>query len=455
MNELFERASAIAKLLGEASSRVAVDVTDAAMGCCRDLVDAGEPKLALDLIGQLERLEPVLADWDLRLSVLRVLALRVAGEYREGLALAATSRERFADLLVMCQNEGWLLRISEAACLWQLNRGDEAVERLMAIRSELIGRPDSLILARCMLELSSAEIFRGRLDEGRAHTLEAIVSARRCAGRYIESVALGNLARIEKFLCRWAGASEALREALRINETDGHRAQALITRQLWAVVEWKQGYLDKALDLASLCQRDSKALGHEVHDWYATLIVGLASLHRGDFDGARHLFGEGTSRDVPHPESRRALLTSEYIGDTYLEQGDARTALSRYEAVWPLAVALVPKGDIVAELRRRRAEAFLALGRHEEAYAEAKEALAHCRELGDRYEEAATYRTLAQSAAVLGKQVEAKTWFDQAYQYQSGARARRTRRSRAPWTPVSVPQSRSGSPPRESLPAAA
>ncbi|HET9325664.1 MAG TPA: sigma 54-interacting transcriptional regulator, partial [Candidatus Eisenbacteria bacterium] len=116
-------------------------------------------------------------------------------------------------------------------------------------------------------------------------------------------------------------------------------------------------------------------------------------------------------------ESRRALLTSEFIGDTYLEEGDAQTALDRYNSVWPLAIALVPKGDIVAELRRRRAEAFYMLGRYEEAHIEARGALDHCRELGDRYEEAAVYRTLAQTAARLGKSIEAKKWFEQGFAY--------------------------------------
>jgi transcriptional regulator with PAS, ATPase and Fis domain len=57
------------------------------------------------------------------------------------------------------------------------------------------------------------------------------------------------------------------------------------------------------------------------------------------------------------------------------------------------------------------------LGRHEDAHAEAMGALEHCRQLGDRYEEAATYRILALSAAALGKPVEAKQWFDQGFAY--------------------------------------
>ena len=126
---------------------------------------------------------------------------------------------------------------------------------------------------------------------------------------------------------------------------------------------------------------------------------------------------DGPLSESAELDSRQALLTSEFIGDTYLEEGDAQTALDRYNSVWPLAIALVPKGDIVAELRRRRAEAFYVLGRYEETHLEAKGALEHCRELGDRYEEAAVYRTLAQSSAKLGRPVEAKQWFEQGFAY--------------------------------------
>ncbi len=101
----------------------------------------------------------------------------------------------------------------------------------------------------------------------------------------------------------------------------------------------------------------------------------------------------------------------------HLEQGQAEAALKHYDAVFPKAMALVPKGDIVAELRRRRAECFYLLARHDEAYAEAKLGLTHCRELGDRYEEAATYRVLALAAAAVGRPGEAKQHFEQGFAF--------------------------------------
>src|SRR5262249_32966462 len=140
-------------------------------------------------------------------------------------------------------------------------------------------------------------------------------------------------------------------------------------------------------------------------------------LHAGRLDAARELFTRQEDWAYPHEESRPSLLTTEFLGDIHLEQGQAEQALKYYDDVWPKALALVPKGDIVAELRRRRSECYLLLGRHTEAYSEAMTGLEHCRELGDRYEEAATYRVLALAAAAVGKPAEAKRWFDQGFAY--------------------------------------
>jgi DNA-binding NtrC family response regulator len=99
----------------------------------------------------------------------------------------------------------------------------------------------------------------------------------------------------------------------------------------------------------------------------------------------------------------------------HLEQGQAAEALKFYDDVFPKAMALVPKGDIVAELHRRRAECHLLLGRFVEAHEEAQLGLSHCRELGDRYEEAATYRVAALAAAALERPDEAKGLFHQGF----------------------------------------
>ena len=110
-------------------------------------------------------------------------------------------------------------------------------------------------------------------------------------------------------------------------------------------------------------------------------------------------------------------MGAEYLADILLEQGDVEGALDRFEALYIKALAVTPKSDVVGDLHCRRAECYYLLGRHAEAYAEAKVALEFWRELRDRYEEAASYRVLALSAGAVGKPDEAKKWFDDGFAY--------------------------------------
>src|SRR4029077_21281881 len=116
---------------------------------------------------------------------------------------------------------------------------------------------------------------------------------------------------------------------------------------------------------------------------YAELLRALISLHSGDFAGASAQLIDERQRSIPKSESRPELLRLEYLGDVELEQGHAEEALKRYDEVLPHALALIPRGDVVAELRRRRAECYLLLNRPQESHDEAKAALELCLELGD------------------------------------------------------------------------
>jgi DNA-binding NtrC family response regulator len=130
---------------------------------------------------------------------------------------------------------------------------------------------------------------------------------------------------------------------------------------------------------------------------------------------------EATAKLVPlwgtAIESRAAVLSAQYLGDIKFERGDVAGALSAYEEVYAKGLAVAPKGDIVGDVHCRRAECHYLLGQSDRAYEEATVALRHWRVLGDRYEEAATYRILALSAAAVGKPDEAKRWFDEGFAY--------------------------------------
>ena len=230
-------------------------------------------------------------------------------------------------------------------------------------------------------------------------------------------MALSQIARLERLLCRWTSSEEASSEALSIFESLQNRYHEQGARRGLAIMAWKRGRLEQAAKIARQCMKDAREIGADPHEWFSTLLQGMTLLHMGEYDHAFGLFSSGHKWQVPEAESRPSLLTVEFLGDVHLERGDGESALKLYDEVFPQAMALVPKGDIVAELRRRRAECYYLLGRFEQAYEEAKTGLEDCREMGDRYEEAATYRVLALSSGALGRPAEARQWFEQGFAY--------------------------------------
>lgn len=419
MNSVIQRAEVLEKLIVASEGNAdASPLPEAILGCTRELLETGQAQLALRLLDAADQEKRwAKPEWKLRAELLRARGLRVIGRFEESIGLSRRLMAENVELLKGLRDESIELRICEAAGLTQLNRVEESAAKLTAIRGELLALPDSPILAWCALHLAAAEVFRGKHQLARVYALEAIVSARRAGNRFIEALALDDYGRLERSLCRWAGSEEATLSALEIYEQLGNLAYASIARRCLAIVHWKRGKLEIALPMARLCRVEVAPLGNEVLSWYAQLLEGMLLTHLGLYHEATECIESCEASGVTPGRSRAALLRTEFLGDSHLEQGQAGAALKYYDDVWPKALAIVPKGDIVAELRRRRAECYYLLGRWDEALAEAKTGLDHCRELGDRYEEAATYRVLALATAAVGKPAEAKRWFDQGFAY--------------------------------------
>lgn len=136
----------------------------------------------------------------------------------------------------------------------------------------------------------------------------------------------------------------------------------------------------------------------------------------GSLDLARESFERAHASVCDRPESRQNLLALEYLGDLELEQEKPEVALRHYLECRGIALALAPRGDIVAELGRRVAECYLLLGRHNEAKQEAQDAIELSREILERYDEAAALRTLALAHVRLGELGEAKRVFQTAFE---------------------------------------
>jgi DNA-binding NtrC family response regulator/tetratricopeptide (TPR) repeat protein len=412
------RAEAIRSLLTvESIESERTSIGEAVLDCCTSLIEAGHCQVAVELAR--ESLATPMREDDVlgvRLSTVLARALCTSARGAEALELIDSVLESRGKVLGASPTLRLGLNVYNGAALWQLNRAPEATRLLSSVRNELLQQPDSELLGWCAYHLSAAHIVAGVRALAHRYVLEALVSARRAGAVYLEAVSLRSLGLLETANARWAVAGDWLTASEKISTSSGFATLRSTALRALAVLDWKRGTVPDALARASECIDVLSTTGHATHAAIGHLLRGAVLCHAGDFAASRTAI-EIAQGNGPDQQTRPALLATEFLGDVHLEQGQAAEALKLYDDVLPRALALVPKGDIVAELRRRRAECYYLLGRFSEAHAEALAGLDHCRDLGDRYEEAATYRVLALSTAAIGNPSDAKKWFDQGFAY--------------------------------------
>ena len=409
LTSVLEQAAALERVLG--ASRPGQEQFAALLDCCNRLSLAGESKRALELLTAAKPHfgESSTAD-ELRFDCASVRALMDSQRFNEALELARRTLARPSDAVIPAHEHG-TLRTYEAHCLVRLNRSQEALKKLEVFRSELLSRPDSELLSMCTNVIAAAHIRAGRWDLGREFALEAWVSARRLGSTLLSGFALGNVCIAERGKCRWHSAEEAGRAAVEQLTSAGAISAADHARRSLAIALLKLGRCSEVIEISQESLSKSRQRARETDVKYALELESVARLHLGQPEASLNSLLSVSHVDGLASESRPELLRLEYLGDVELEQGNFEAALKRYDEVLPHALALIPRGDVVAELRRRRAECYLMLGRAQESHDEAKAALELCLELGDRYEEAATYRTIALASAALGRHDEAKKHF--------------------------------------------
>ena len=307
------------------------------------------------------------------------------------------------------------MRVYQAAALSREGRQLEATPLLENLRSELLRLPDSSAHAACSLFLSNAYSAVGRRELSRDMILESVVSARRCGDRFYEGLALGALAMLERQASRWPASEEAARRALSLFASIGNDFQQSHNQRTLAITLWKRGKLGEAREEAAASLQLAKAVESLLQSTYSQLLLGLINIHAGKFEAARKCLTDVRASLDPAPDARSKMLVLEYLGDVDLEQGNAAPALALYHEALTQALALVPRGDIVAELRRRIAECHLLQGDAAEAKKLGLQALEHCREIHERYDEAAVYRVIALACAALKEPAEAKKYFEQGF----------------------------------------
>ncbi len=255
--------------------------------------------------------------------------------------------------------------------------------------------------AELRLLLGAALRWQGRLDEAVTH-VEFASSA-------FMVLNLTERAAVAANFLGWTRLSQGqldesrrcFEKSLDLNTTLKARLRMAQNYQNLAIVCYKQGDFSLAIEL--LEKELGEVTAHPDMTCRAQIALGNVLRMLGEYQTARTSLLKAFALAEECGLVREQVLALEFLGDILRDEGLFPEARSYYDRAMALARPLAPRGDLVAELLRRRGECLDGEGRHEDAHPILNEALEVCQAVGDRFETAVTRRCLAANAAHLGR----------------------------------------------------
>jgi len=337
-------------------------------------------------------------------------------------------------------------------CLERLGRIDEIDEYIEEAEEIAQGLSDTVERARIQIEKGKLAIARGRLEaalhcaesarelladsteyeeKGFAENLLGHVFLRtgkaedgkQCFLRSLDffkkagdirdlALSYNNLGLVFKNSCDWPRAIEYLQVALNLQSVEGEyhgRAQQL---QNLGVVHAKLSNWKLATENFEQCLQISREVNDPLRA--ARALIGLGNVHRlmrqwtlaqSDLDEAREIL-------VVHHYVREEILVHEFLGELAFDRRDLAAAHQHYETAWSLANKFEAGEDLNCELYRMRAELALTRGEAQRALSLIKSANACAKSIGDKFEEALSWRVMALAHAALGAAEESAVGFN-------------------------------------------
>jgi Nif-specific regulatory protein len=357
----------------------------------------------------------------------------------ELLPLESAPQERASTLRKVCY------------CLGKLGRNAEAETYLREAEELSLEVCDATEKARILIEKGKLAIARGRLDaaltcaekarellsetsdhkeKGFAENLLGNVLLRMgkvedCKACFTKSLdcfkkagdirnlalAYNNFGLVFKNACDWPRALEYLQVALNLQAVEGEyhgRAQQL---QNLGVIHSKLANWKLAVECFEQCLQIGRQVGDPLRVLRA--LIGLGNVHRVtrkwtlaryDLEQARELLEE-------HPFAREEVLVEKSLGELAHDREDLASAEQHYENAWSLANRCEAGEDLSCELLRLRAELFLAKGDAKRALSLTKNARHIAKSIGDKFEDAISWRVFALANVSLRARSEAESAF--------------------------------------------
>jgi len=295
------------------------------------------------------------------------------------------------------------LHLQSGEALFALGRLEDAATA--ATRGlELADEAGDLSLSAWALSLSGRLAYRGgELDQARDLYEQSLALYRRISDETGAAHVRNNLALIHKTLCEWEAAAAYLKQTIETYRRTGHLAETLSPMHNLGIVYQKSGDWKQAAEWYAQARQIAIQIGDERRG--INVAIGLGNVARLErrFDEAEVLLDDALQRARAQGTRREEVLALEFLGELSYDRERLEDAMIRYQDALRLAERVCPDGDLVVEIERRSAEAFVSLGRLDAAESACQRAGRLARQIDDRLEFAVTERVAGSIALARGR----------------------------------------------------
>lgn len=377
---------------------------------------------ALDYFSQLT--DPAVLEMlprDRAIPILRksVDSLLLVGQLTEADALLDQADQLLARTTALAgQEEATTLsasfQIRRAIILRERGRLHDALNLAKRAFAVLAMTDEHADVARVQVVMGICHLRLGRLEKADELFNDGLATFRRIGHDLGVANLLNNLALLDNVRCRWSRSLGRLEKALELAQRIGasHLMPMLFLNQ--GIVLQKTDRLGESRAVLEKGYRLAVSLGDRAQQCRLSLALGRLETLSGRLARAEELLVEGQSLAEQQNFLREATIADEYLGDVQLSRGEAETALFNYRAGLEKSRTIAAGNDLEGELQRRMGEAFLALGRLDDAIAASQASLAVCNKCGEVYEIGFCQVTLGLARAAQGDGVAADENFRQA-----------------------------------------
>ncbi len=300
-----------------------------------------------------------------------------------------------------------LLHYQCAEALFRLGRLDETQRRAKAALEMADAGGDVSAAARAVNLLGRVAYRLGDLHRARDLYEQAFALYRRLGDDASAAWVRNNLGLIHKNLCEWDAAASHLREALATYRRLGRLADCGPPLLHLGIVQQKSGEWGRALASYREAQQVFSRVGSAAGLTNVSLAMGSLLRLKEEYAESESVLRESLERARLHELGREQVLAMEFLGELALDRGRLGEAVSYLEEALNAAERMAPEGDLVVEIERRRAEAFVSLRRLDEAERACERARRLAEASQDRLEHAAALRVAGQVAFSRGDREQA------------------------------------------------